>query len=100
MVFVFNVRFEFEGSSAARAEKESAGPMKAAECLPQWTGPEVIAYDGRALAFERSHRAAQYYRRRVPDQHVDVVLLAVKFHDFAVHSSARMQRVSSQQDCL
>jgi IS605 OrfB family transposase len=47
-------------------------------------GAELIECGGRALAFKRSNKVAQYYCGRVPNQHVDMVLFTVKFDDFAV----------------
>ncbi len=46
--------------------------------------PELIEHGRCALAFQRSDNDAQSQCWRVPQQHVDVVLFAVKFEHFAM----------------
>ena len=81
---VFDVGLEnFESGSAYRAKKEPGGP-ESARMLTPIDRAKLIQDGRRALAFERAHKPAQLHGWRVAEQHVDVILFAVKFHDFAV----------------
>lgn len=81
---IFDVRFEdFECSAADGAQEEATRPEGARMLAPIYRA-EAIQHSGGALAFERADKAAKYYRWRVAQQHVDMVLFTVPFEDFAI----------------
>ncbi len=81
---VFDVRFEdFEGGSAYGAQEKSARPESARMMAPVHR-PETIQHSRRAFTFERANKAAEYYGRGVPKEHMDMVLFSIPFEDLAI----------------
>lgn len=74
---VFDISFEnFHSGATDRTEEEAAGPEGALMLTPV-DGAESVRHSRCALAFECSDHSAENDRRRIAEEHVDMIFFAI-----------------------